>query len=176
VDGERIRRTTKLRSGTPLHEIRAAVRDIEAGAKAAAHARRRFRFGQLVDLYLERADKALHESNAKIAERWCTCLGPFVLKDLTPARIEAATVVMGHGCQPQSVQKYKRILRAILNYGVELDLIAKAPRFPIGRTPRSPRRRTDRRGARVVAESRGVAGEVDVVLDVPMSGMVRPAA
>jgi hypothetical protein len=41
---------------------------------------------------------------------------------------------MGSECQPQSVQKYKRILRAILNYGSDLGYLPVVPKFKIGRT------------------------------------------
>jgi hypothetical protein len=61
-------------------------------------------------------------------------LGSFVLREITPANIEAAAVAMGSACQPQSVQKYRRILRAILNYGCDLGYLEMAPKFKIGRT------------------------------------------
>jgi hypothetical protein len=136
IAGQRVRRSTRLPVGTDKRLLRERLREIETVAKTQSH-RRGPTFQAVAESYLHRPGGPLHTSTVNTVKRWQKALAGLALDEVTPETIQFAMKIDMADCAPQSVQKYQRILRAILGHAKDMRMIRELPVMRIGRTTKT---------------------------------------
>jgi len=97
-------------------------------------------FAELVDVFLSKSARAAspawaYQQKVKL-NKACAHLGPLLLRELRPDHFEVILATLhGRGNGARSVNEYRKIMHAVMQYGVDLEVLH---RNPVGKTARLP--------------------------------------